>query len=92
MLSEKFYQSLQTAANAAKIFLQWAVVSALSFLYWLLILCIISMFLLSIWNVKFDTLVNVSIVLAVITAIVYAIILARRKYKDVKIQRRLHGD
>lgn len=49
----------------------WVVVTAASYVYWLVVLLIASLVLLNVWNVKFDTLLRYSFVLMIITSVVY---------------------
>lgn len=49
----------------------WVVVTAASYVYWLVVLLIASLVLLNVWNVKFDTLLRYSFILMIITSVVY---------------------
>lgn len=90
-MSDDFYEKLEKARDVLKSLLQWAVVSVFSFAYWLFLLLLISLFLLNIWDVEFDDLLRYSIVLAVITAIAYAVYLIRREVQENKKYKRLKG-
>ncbi|MCC8168020.1 MAG: hypothetical protein LIO37_01590 [Clostridiales bacterium] len=85
-MHEKYYERLGMARDIVKTILQWAVVSALGFAYWMAMLLLLSIFLLNVWNVKFDDILHIGIVLAVITSIVYAVMLYRRGSHDKKIR------
>lgn len=65
--------------DIVKEILQWVVVSGLSFLYWMAVLLLISLFLLNVWHVTFERLLQISIVLTVITAVGYGGVLIYRK-------------
>ena len=72
---------VEIAEDVVKGVLQWAVVSALSFLYWMGVLLLASIFLMNIWITSFEKILRYGIVLTVITALVYAGILIHRKLK-----------
>ena len=91
-MSDDFYEKLEKARDVLKTLLRWAVVSVLSFAYWLFLLLLISLFLLNIWKVEFNDLLHYSIVLAVITAIVYAVYLIRSEVQENKKYKRLKGE
>ncbi len=69
------------AEDVVKTLLQWMVVSGLSFVYWMAVLLLISLFLMNIWHTSFEAILRYGIILAVITAVVYGIMLIRRKLK-----------
>lgn len=61
----------------------WVVVTALAFVYWLVMLLFASLVLISIWNPTFDSLLNYSIILTVISSVAYLVyILYKRFHKD----------
>ena len=61
----------------------WVVVTMLAFVYWLVMLLFASLILISIWNPTFDSLLNYSIILAVISSVAYLVyILYKRFRKD----------
>jgi len=66
------------ALDIIKLLLQWALVSILGFGYWIAMLLVLSLILLNVWFVTFETIVEMSTVLAVVTSIVYAVILVKR--------------
>ena len=57
--------------DIAKDALTWLVVTALAFVYWLAMLMILSLILLNVWRVRFEEILNYSLVLMVITSAVY---------------------
>ncbi len=61
------------------------VIAGISFLYWLVMLLFASLVLLNYWHVKFDQLVDYSIVLMVVTTVIYVISLVRRRKKEHRI-------
>lgn len=65
--------------DAAKSFLAWAVVTGLSFLYWMAMLLLASLILLNVWHVTFERIVMISLVLMAVTSVGYAGILLHRK-------------
>lgn len=69
----------EIAEDVVKSLLQWAVVSALSFLYWMAMLLLLSIFLMNIWHTSFDAILQYGIILTVITSIGYAGVLVYRK-------------
>lgn len=57
--------------DTAKSILAWIVVTGLAFLYWIVVLLLISLVLLNVWHVTFDSIVQYSVVLTVITSAAY---------------------
>lgn len=51
--------------------LGWALVTALAFVYWVAMLLILSLVLLNVWRVKFEQILDYSMVLTIITSAVY---------------------
>lgn len=74
-------EKLEAAQDVIKSLLQWIVVSACGFVYWMGVLLLISIFLMNIWSTNFDQILKIGIVLAVITSVAYAVILVRRRLK-----------
>lgn len=69
----------EIAEDVVKTLLQWMVVSACGFLYWMALLLLISIFLVNIWMVSFEEILRYGMILAVITSLSYAGILLYRK-------------
>ncbi len=61
--------------------LAWAAVSVLSFLYWMAVLLLASIFLMNIWKVSIGQLLACGIILSVVTSAVYG---------GMRIYRRFH--
>lgn len=80
-LFEEENSKLKMAEDVIKSLIQWVLVSACGFAYWMLVLLILSMFLMNIWITTFEKILRYGIILSVITSIVYAGILIRRKLK-----------
>lgn len=80
-MSKVIRNKKEAAEDVVKTLLQWIVVSGLSFLYWMAMLLLASIFLMNIWHTNFDEILRYGIILAVITAIGYGIKLVRRKLK-----------
>ena len=68
----------EQAIDAVKSVLTWIIVTGLAFLYWMAVLLIISLILLNVWHVKFDSILMYAIILTVITSLAY---IARKIYK-----------
>lgn len=68
----------EQAIDAVKSVLIWVIVTGLAFLYWLAVLLIISLVLLNVWHVTFDSILKYAIVLTIITSLVY---IARKVHK-----------
>ncbi len=66
------------AIDIVKIFMQWFIVSACGFCYWMAMLLVISLILLNVWHVTFETILKISTVLAAITSVIYAGALVKR--------------
>lgn len=67
--------------DIAKDVLLWAVVTGISFVYWLAVLMIASLLLVSVWHVKFDQLLDYSVILMVITSVIYIGIILKRRLR-----------
>ena len=67
--------------DVVKCLIQWIVVSGLAFLYWMTVLLLASLFLLNVWHTSFEAILRYSIVLTVVTSIVYGIVIIRRKLR-----------
>lgn len=80
-MSKAVRNKKEAAEDIVKTLLQWIVVSGLSFLYWMAVLLLASLFLMNVWNTSFEAILRYGIILAVITSIVYGIMLLRRKLK-----------
>lgn len=71
----------ETAVDVVKGLLQWAVVSALSFVYWMAVLLLASLILMNVWRTSFEEILRYGILLAVITSVGYGAVLVRRRLK-----------
>lgn len=80
-MSKVIRSKKEAAEDVVKTLLQWSVVSGLSFLYWMAMLLLASLFLMNVWHTSFEAILRYGIILTVITAVVYAIMLIRRKLK-----------
>lgn len=58
----------------------WVVVTVLAFAYWLVMLLFASLVLISIWNPTFDSLLNYSIVLTVVSSVAYLIYILYKRF------------
>ncbi|MBQ7278658.1 MAG: hypothetical protein IJR17_05625 [Clostridia bacterium] len=74
----KFVFDKAHAIDLVKDVIQWLVVTALGFIYWMAVLLLASVFLLNIWHVSFTTILKYGIGLTAITGVVYAIVMHRR--------------
>lgn len=70
--AKKETSKLEIVEDVVKTLLQWIVVSACSFVYWMVVLCLISIFLLNIWKTTMDDLLRYGVILAGITSVIYA--------------------
>lgn len=80
-MSKVIRSKKEAAEDVVKTLLQWSVVSGLSFLYWMAMLLLASLFLMNVWHTSFEAILRYGIILTIITAVVYAIMLIRRKLK-----------
>ena len=78
-MSKENEDKKEIAIDVVKGVLQWFVVSALSFLYWMAMLLIFSLILMNIWHTSFEEILRYGTILTIITAVVYAVMLIRRK-------------
>ena len=85
-MHEKYYERIGMAKDIVKTILQWAVVSLLGFAYWMAMLLLLSVFLLNVWIVSFEEILHIGIALAVITSVVYAVMLYSKGSHDKKIR------
>ncbi len=60
----------------------WVVVTGLSYVYWVAMLLLISLFLLNVWHVTWEQIVRYSIGLMIVTSVVYMITIFRRRWKE----------
>ena len=70
----------QIAIDTAKTTGQWVLGTVFLFAYWLAMLLILSLLLLSIWRVKFTTLFLIALGLGIISSLIYAYVLVHRKF------------
>lgn len=59
--------------DIVKSLLVWVVVTGLAFLYWMAVFLVLSLILLNVWHVTFDSILQYSTILTVITSIVYIV-------------------
>jgi membrane protein DedA with SNARE-associated domain len=74
-------EKLNAAIDVVKGLLQWLVVSVLGFGYWMFVLLLLSLFLMNVWHTSFEKILRYGTILGVITSVVYAGILLRRKFR-----------
>lgn len=67
------------AVDAVKDLLAWIAVTVLAFFYWMAMLLLASLFLLNVWHVTFEKIVQISLVLTVITSLGYIGVLVYRR-------------
>ena len=67
------------AVDAVKDLLAWVVVTVLAFIYWMAMLLLASLFLLNVWHVTFEKIVQISLVLTMITSLGYIGVLIYRR-------------
>lgn len=63
----------------------WIIVTALAFVYWLVMLLFASLVLISIWNPTFDSLLNYSIILTVISSVAYLVYILYKRFRKDKV-------
>ena len=63
----------------------WIIVTALAFAYWLVMLLFASLVLISIWNPTFDSLLNYSIILTVISSVAYLVYILYKRFRKDKV-------
>ncbi len=69
------------ALDIVKDVLIWLVVTALSFVYWTVVLLLISLFLLNVWHITFEEILRIAFVLMIITSIGYiGVLIYRRRH------------
>ena len=64
--------------DVVKDVIRWVVVTAGAFIYWMVLQLILSLVLLSVWHVTFDQILQYSIILTVITSLLYLGSVVRR--------------
>ena len=72
----------QYKIDIMKDILSWIVITALAFVYWMAVLLILSLFLLSIWHVRIEQLIAYAAILTVISSIAYAVWIFRRRGRE----------
>lgn len=78
-----YYQGMtrkQIAADTAKTALRWFVVTIFLFVYWIAMLLLFSIMLLSVWKVTLAQLIIYACILGGVSSLVYAGMLIRRKF------------
>lgn len=70
----------QIALETAKTVGQWALFTVGAYVYWAVLLLLLSMILLSVWQVSFVRILIYSGILCAVSALVYAGMLVHRKY------------
>lgn len=70
----------QITADVAKTAMKWVIFTVLAFLYWLVLLLLLSIFLLNVWKVTFPEILILSGILCGVSALVYAAVLVHRKF------------
>ena len=65
--------------------LLFVVVVALLFIYWMAMLLIISLVLLNVWKVSFDTILTISVCLTAVSAVAYVIRRVTKHRKEIRI-------
>ncbi len=77
-----YYLRNKTAFDVLLSFLQWLLVTVLSFFYWMAMLLLLSLFLVNVWITSFWALLRYGIILTIVTGLVYGGILLRRKFRE----------
>lgn len=78
-----YYQGMtraQIAVDTAKTAFRWLAVTVFLFVYWFLMLILISVMLLNVWKVTLTQLIVYSCILGGVSSLVYAVMLVRRKF------------
>ncbi len=70
----------QIAADTAKTALRWLLISAFLFVYWFVMLLLVSMILVNVWKTNITELIIYSCILGGISSLVYAYMLVHRKF------------
>jgi hypothetical protein len=73
------YNKKEQILDVVKDFLGWVVVTAVAFVWWLAVLLIFSLILMSIWNTSFEAILRYSIAATIISSLVYLIWLIYRR-------------
>lgn len=63
----------EIAADVGKTTAKWLVVTVLAYVYWFVLLMLLSIFLLNIWHVKFTQILVYSGILCAVTSVLYAL-------------------
>lgn len=74
------YNKKELVVDVVKDFLGWVVVTAVAFVWWLAILLIFSLILMSIWKTSFEAILRYSVVLMAVTSLVYLIWVIYRRF------------
>ena len=70
----------QIAADTFKAVGMWVIGTVLAYVYWLVMLLLISIFLVNVWKVTFVEILRYSGALAAVCSLVYAGVLIHRKF------------
>ncbi len=69
----------QIAADVAKTAFRWVIFTVLAYVYWAVMLLLLSLFLLNVWKVSFLQILGYAGILCAVSAVVYAYVLVHRK-------------
>lgn len=69
----------QYKVDILKDVVSWVLVTGLSYLYWMAMLLLVSLFLLNVWHVTFEQIIRYSIILMIATSVVYMVSIFRRR-------------
>ena len=70
----------QIAIDTSKTVFRWLMVTLFLYVYWLVMLLLLSIFLLNVWQVTLVRLMIYAAVLCVLSSVVYAFMLVHRKF------------
>lgn len=75
----------ERAIDLVKEILLFVVVVALLFVYWMAVLLIISLVLLNVWVVAFETILTISVGLTILSAVAYVVRRVMKRRKEMRV-------
>ena len=70
----------EIAADTAKTAFRWLVFTVAAYVYWLVMLLLVSIFLLNVWKVTFVQILAYAGILCAVCSVGYALVLVHRKF------------
>jgi hypothetical protein len=74
------YNKKERIIAGLKDFFGWVTVTAIAFVWWLAVLLIFSLVLMSIWQTSLEAILSYTVVLTIVTSLIYLVWLVYRRF------------